>query len=87
MKKIYEVVIYEHDGCDEFPQLLTFDKSKAVERAEYEERRNCDKRYGVELRELNVSDTFDIVAHDDGDDEMINMLCDAYANGYNIIRG
>lgn len=99
MKKLFKVVTVETKGGEwqeEWEKLYTYDVNeaigKALEQREYDELENraerrmdakTTRKHETEIRELTVSDEFDLdlflngETDDDEADKMAEMICDA----------
>lgn len=81
--KMYIVYDIPKKGDDEFARLRTLDKQEAIDFAQVEQRRSCDKNYYSEIREYDLPDgvdymTFDDYQNDNYDDEIVEKVFGSY---------
>lgn len=83
MKKVYEIAALGEPLTDwELRNILTDNKTRAIE----EYKRLTADNGCVELREIELPDTFDFQSFAKYDEEMNDMFNTAYKKGYKVIK-
>lgn len=70
--KMYIVYSLQKKGDDEFELLRTLNKQEAINFAQEAERKECDKKYFIELREYDISENVNYKTFDDYEDDNYN---------------